>query len=519
MLVPANSKLVWLAVALVCAGSSLFILDYPLNHDVGWHLHMARGLLAGESLGETLIEINPPLYAYLATLPAALAGVTGLPIVGVAKLTVLLVSLLIVVWVGNLASFDESEQRYDPPLVTFALALPLLALVGIDFGQREHLMVVLSAPYLVLTARRELPGDVGRATAMAVGVVAAVGFSLKPHFVLLWLGLEGVLFLRSRSLRRTWLRPESVAVQVFLVVYAAYLVLDRPEYLRLLFDAGPVYARFWAVDRLGLLFGNRYFVFLAAVVAAAVVSRPARTRRPFIGVFLIVAPFAFIMAVGQGKGWLYHFFPALAWTTVAAVLIVADFLIAAYRSRQAVTPARMGTVVLVVAIGVLSAGSLVRYHRALAESRFAFLAEHQAYLARHEVRSLLVLSPALPAAFPLVNYADVDWPAPVPSLWWVSALHGTDRPRDGSPPRFSHAGSIERRLRGAFVSSWLRQPPDVVFVDTAPVASGSSRRFPYVDYLSEEPGFAELWEEYERAEGIGRFEVFSRALVRPEEPR
>lgn len=516
---PAYSKLAWIAVALFCAGSSLFILGYPLNHDVGWHLHMARGVLAGETFGATLIEINPPLYTYLATLPVALAGVTGLPIVGVAKLTVLLVSILMVAWAGSLAAGDDSDQRYGAPLVTFALALPLLTLVGIDFGQREHLMVALSAPYLVLTARRELPGHVDRATALAVGVVAAVGFSLKPHFVLLWLGLEGVLLLRSRSLRRTWLRPESVAVQLFLVAYAVHIVLDRPEYLRLLLEAGPVYAKFWAVDPLGLLLGNRYFVFLAAVVTAAVVSRPARTMGPFIGVFLVVAPFAFFMAVGQGKGWLYHFFPALAWTTAAAVLIVADFFVAAYHSRHAVTPARTSTVVLLVAIGVLSAGSLVRHHRALAEARFAFLAEHTAYLARHEVRSLLVLSPAVPAAFPLVNYADVDWPAPVPSLWWVSALHGGEESGDGSPLRFSDAGRIERRLRGAFVSSWLRRPPEIVFVDTAPVAPGVTRRFPYVEYLSEEPGFAELWQEYERAEDIGRFEAFSRAHLRHDEPR
>jgi hypothetical protein len=62
--------------------------------------------------------------------------------------------------------------------------MPLILLVATyDFGQREHLMLAASLPYLVLAARRAEGVPTSRVLAIGVALLAALFFALKPHFL------------------------------------------------------------------------------------------------------------------------------------------------------------------------------------------------------------------------------------------------------------------------------------------------------------------------------------------------
>src|SRR5258706_765354 len=116
-----------------------------------------------------------------------------------------------------------------------ALTLPGLALFVLlvypqgSFGQREHLLVILSLPYLLLATVRAqlLPIDPWRAA--LIGLVAAVGIGIKPHFAFLPVLIE--LNLLALCGWRARLRdPAPWMILVFRLAYAIAAILLHPAF-------------------------------------------------------------------------------------------------------------------------------------------------------------------------------------------------------------------------------------------------------------------------------------------------
>ena len=89
--------------------------------------------------------------------------------------------------------------------------LVLFPMPGLDFGEREHLMLALILPYVWLVGTRGRGVELPRRTRRLVGVSPGVGFALKPHFLPVWRSSRyTVAGKRARRLVRT--SPESLAV-------------------------------------------------------------------------------------------------------------------------------------------------------------------------------------------------------------------------------------------------------------------------------------------------------------------
>lgn len=502
-----SRRLAWALALATCTALGFYALSFPLNHDAGWYLYLARRILAGDKLYTDLIEVNPPLYTYLAIIPSAIARLLDVPAARTLQVSILVAALGSCVWAGRLASRLAGGR---PVLVVLAFAIPLLGLAGLDLGQREHLMVALTAPYLVLAARQVTGGDTSRVGALAAGLAAGVGFSLKPHFVLAWLAVETWLVARSPRRVRSPRRTEAVTVLVFFIVYAALVLLVYPAYARLLWHAGHLYTGFWAIDGLGL-YVNRYSLLLAATVIAAWACRPSGRVQALVQLLLIVATTGLLVAVVQGKGWLYHYYPVLAWTMAAMILVVVEFCVKAWRDPAGVGPLNGLAVVVVLAVTALSTGSLFGYQQDLRRARLDYLAVQARFIEENHVQSLVILSPSLLSGFPLVNYTEIDWAAPFPSLWWVVGAHPDYAPRAGETPGAPVASdSVEEVFLRKMVNGMVSASPDVVMVDTASIAAASETPFPYVAYFSQAPGFDSFWSHYGRVGSVESFIVYVR---------
>ena len=102
--------------------------------------------------------------------------------------------LLGLLWLAGrlLRDLLPGEDRFRR-LLLLLLAFVLFPLAGQDFGEREHLVLALVIPYLLLAAMRSVGRDVTRRQAAGLGLLAGLAFALKPHFLLVWLLVEGYL--------------------------------------------------------------------------------------------------------------------------------------------------------------------------------------------------------------------------------------------------------------------------------------------------------------------------------------
>ena len=90
-----------------------------------------------------------------------------------------------------------------------------------DFGQREHIMAVLLLPYLFSVARRVDGRRLGNFEGVVLGIVGAVGFSLKPQYLTIAFCVEALLIYRTRELRHL-LRPELLALALSGIAYCGF---------------------------------------------------------------------------------------------------------------------------------------------------------------------------------------------------------------------------------------------------------------------------------------------------------
>jgi len=115
---------------------------------------------------------------------------------------------------------------------------------------------------------------------------------------------------------------------------------------------------------------------------------------------------------------------------------------------------------------------------------------------------VLFIGMSQPPFSPLQAYADVrptnTFSTLVPLRAVVSDL---DRARESGKPRDPEIAAVERRMRGYVLGAFGPRRPEVVVVDVSMPARWFERYgkpFSLISFLSEDPGFAREWTNYER---------------------
>jgi hypothetical protein len=316
------------------AGMACLIALLPAaGHDQMWCLYMARLVLHGAKLyGPELFESNPPLIVWLSMIPAAVAGWLHLAETTVGKLLVLGLGAG-VAWVSLRMVRALLGERLSRGMV-WALAFVYMAIFAVmparDFGQRDHILVLLCLPYVLAAAMdaegMAIPAWVG----VAIGLAAGVGLALKPHQALVPVAVEvGLVVLRSRrvgrvDLRSLW-RPEPLVILGCGIAYVGAIRLLAPDYFVVMV---PVLREtYWAFGHLSWagLVGESVQLHVLAVVTLGVLFWAGWRRASALVMLLIAAGVASTIAFYlQGTGWYYQQIPALSFFALALTFLVID---------------------------------------------------------------------------------------------------------------------------------------------------------------------------------------------------
>lgn len=457
----AESRLAPLVLAVVTVLASLAVQRTLLiNADVAFLAWAAKLMLGGAVYGVDVYEVNPPL-AYMIYAPAALmAEVTGF-------------DFALKLWVGLLAGlsvlvFWQCCDRQFRLALTVTLAVCGVFMLPSQFGQREHVSFLLVAPYVAGPSRSRSIGTLS-------GLMAGVGFALKPYFLI---PLALVFATRRRTGREEW-----IIVGVGAAYALCLLVFFQPWLFTFLPHAWQTY---WAVhdER------ETTWILTGLILLAAVPLSLAGTSQ-FQARGFLAATFGFVIAAFvQYKGFSYHFHAA--WGFLALF-----FASRAYNGKRVVSFCAVGFLLAYGAIVGRSSACMVMLpdkHRPVMDSLLREIDSSPSFLAID-----LASFPAFPTAlYTRSQYRGL-------AIWPIFAAAALDR--DGG----SEINALATRLAFEQGRRELERRPDLVIVARGPPRGsrdepGSS----LLAWLRKDPGFAADWSSYRYTASVAGFDLYRR---------
>ncbi|ARW17617.1 hypothetical protein S101446_02521 [Komagataeibacter europaeus] len=271
----------------------LFHLHALPNHDVAWFAWGARAWLNGAVIGRDLTDPNFPL-GYMLYAPAI-----GLSYFMSFTQAINTYVLLLTAAVITLSWHDVPTQTRLPLFSVLAF------FIGFswprEFAQREELVMLLVFPYIVPDQRQGW-------RAIVTGVMAGIGFAVKPFFLIPWILIE---------INRRPFRPEQLALMATGALYAVSLPLFFPTFL---FHLLPLTTKVYgAFNRPSDLF----HVALRPSVLAIMLWLVAWKMRNGLALAFALATIGFdIAAIAQMKFYSYQFLPTCGYMVLGSVAVI-----------------------------------------------------------------------------------------------------------------------------------------------------------------------------------------------------
>ncbi len=469
-------------------------------------------MLAGQRLYVDVVEINPPLVIMLNASVVLLARLLNISDIAAYR-TEIALAMLALLLVGRRALRQIlPEEPLTRAGLGAAAGFVLFPVAGRDFGEREHIVLALLLPYILLAVLRAERSPVTRRTGIVVGLLAGIAFALKPYFIVLWVAFEAWLALGRRV--RSWPpAPETLAITTFLGTYAAAVLLFVPAYLRIVVLLAKPYSRFLYDPFLHLLVTGPGMPLTACALLVWGVLR-GHARHPSLWDATAIATVSCVVAgASQQKGLRYHFYPSFALAVMLLALVALDVRRPESFARRLYRVAAV--IVLTGAVAVVAAQTT---GVALGVTRDPERSQLEQLIglvrARAAGEPVFVFSYHIGSAYPLINYSGARSASRFPQLWilaadYFDALHRSHPLRYRAPAEMSPS---ERYLNQAVREDLEAGRPRLLIVYRAARdrPQNGYRRLDYVAYFSRDPGIARVFSHYQRIARTGDYDVFER---------
>jgi len=492
----AIPRLAPVALAAIVALALYFRATSPLGHDSTWLLLATQQMLDGWELHRDILEVNPPLAVWINLPPVLAADVLGVraePVFVAYTFALAALSLGVIAALLRRAAELTGMER---SAAVVGAALGLLIAPAYDFGQREHLMLILVLPYVLLAALRAARRPVPMGLALLIGICAAVGLCLKPHFLLIPAALEGVVLIHTRSLLRI-VRPETLALAAGVIGYVVAVLLFDPAFIEVMLPiALEIYNQSYRGDPVDV-YRVAALVLVLAMFLIPYALRFSGIRRDIVVSLLLATLAQIAIFAAQGKGWHYQIVPAYGF-------LVTAFVFCAAASRAVRAAADAGP--LARAAGPLLALALpaALLLASLPQQRY----DRSARTIAHAIDGLglhpdsyHVFSAHVFHAFPLNALTTMSFTGRESALWMLPGIAirealAKDDPESWTP----RMEAIVRTARTTVLDDLEREAPDVVLVHDAPAKDYfEGLPFDYVEWFSRDPRFQAVWSNYEKA--------------------
>jgi hypothetical protein len=502
---------------------SRFLVPH-LGSDQNSYLFEAQRFLSGaEPYGPQLAETNPPMIIWFSAIPVLLAHLLHVSVGMTFKVLLAVMICASVVWCTRL--LRRSAAITNPVAIALFGCATLAAefnMQPIDFGQREHLLIILLLPYFIAVAT----GAISRlsvAERCALGVTAGLAIWFKPQDTLILLGLELFLALRTRSLRRI-LTPEFLSLALTSSLILVLVRVLTPLYIKgiypLLLDT------YWALGTASTLkLASSLTIYTLLVLATLLVCLLLRRslRDPATCIALLIGSFAASFAYDiQHTKWKYHAYPHRALLLLAILYLTINLL---YPVIVRITSnAALVRRILLVA----STASALMLCAIAIHPRFAHFAHESpdggpldTFIGQIPPSTTVYIFSTGVRPSSLAYMHNLVWGSRFVHLWMMPAIiqnelgpTGPPAPFKRLPPeRVSQLATLQRAETTEDMNYWH---PSIVLVQRCTVADDpcqgiEKKNFDMISWFQQSPDFAATWSHYRRQPSIKSYDVYKLA--------
>lgn len=498
------------------AAVSLSVL--PVWGDQAWCAYVASRVLDGAHLGTDIVEVNPPTIIWMSEIPVILSRLIGVSLQTAMQICLGLLILLSVAWCASLV---RRTARSRSGTMALWLAVSILYATSVyrwmDVGEREHIMVLLLLPYLVTAAIRLDGASPLRWQGFAAGSAALIALALKPHHLLIVVGVEFLLAYRH-GVWRSFVRPEAVGAVFTGVIYCVAVWIFARDYIN---DVVPLnylaYNSFYHVPIGALIVPGRTAKALAVLLLWALMERRLQYRA-LCAVLVIAAIGATVGYLIQEKGDPYQFGPADAYFIILVSVMLADGFIRWLGSPNQRLFQAWPAPAVALASFLLTAFLYFPVHLARAAATYDTDYSRPQVAVTNALRAgtaIMVLGPNA-ISFDLVLDRRLIWASRFYGFWTLEAIFDAQETNDAAlrQARLAKLSDVVHLTRTAADEDLQRWKPSVVLVERCEdrsILCGKSEAMREIDVLQwfeEDPAFRRLWGKYGWCQRIGYYDVW-----------
>jgi len=496
------NKKFWLSCLLVFLLGSLAVLNWQSHPDVLFFLYNMEAISKGKLLYIDILDINSPL-AYYYNYPAIIVA-NLLQISSVTTLKIMTVLLHIPVFIlfivikngGKNDLYHQNRQLQAGTLFLFSIML----FSGWNFGQREHLLVLLASPYLFL--RLAIANNViikSNIARFLCGVLATLGILLKPHFVFSILLVEILIFLSSKRGRFIgYTQPEYLGIFSTLAFFIITSVFLFPNYWELFLIGLKTYSGFRSLS--SPIFNLGTISLVICVISHVLISISKSKFQQTFNLLLCIVIGSWIGLVWQQKGFPHHIYPI----QIASSMYLAFLIWALTVSR----PQNLGKIVISLKILAIFTVAInfsisilysVKPLMPIGENVVPyslFLKINKTYA---EKGSIAIIATEL---YPETNAQQISGASLATHfsvLWFLPGLYSAeDNIKKPFPYRNpSEMGEIEKTFFNTILEDLKRNNPELIYIKSDTFKAGFlTTTFDYEEYYSQDSRFTTLMKNY-----------------------
>ncbi|MGC9328214.1 MAG: hypothetical protein ACP5I1_11310 [Candidatus Hinthialibacter sp.] len=472
-----------------------FFPFHPVHPDLGYILFVAEGLLDGKQMYVDFVEVNFPSIYYFTTIPVFLSKLVGLSEINIYYIFLYGWMLFSVYLCTRLLPFLFEQQKTKICFTLFLLYLVML-FPGYNFGQREHLLFVFTLPYALLISVRIKRGVIPRWLAVCVGLLAGIGISFKPFFVLIYIVAEIFMCISTKKLS-CLIRTESIFIVLTNGLYYLFFVLFHLRYYLSVYQMARYFYSVYNNDWMVILYKAGFHILIFYLIfylfyryKTKGITPPYQTLNAICWVFLTAS---LILLMIQQKGWDYHCIPFRSWFLIIGFVFLLRINKSVLRKRlfHAVITGCLISCSIFPFYSVFTTGS-----RSISNDSAFFKLKQ--YLEQHaKDKYIYVLSIYLNPTYPLVNYAPVKYNGRYPFLWPLTGVEFKDLQKISLDQNDEIIKATRDRLMNDLIEDLTEHPPAIIIdcVDTGEKMMGI-KDLSYIDYFSQNEQLKRFFARY-----------------------